>query len=365
MTDQDRPPTPRVLSRRNVLIGSALGLAALGGGAATYAFYGTDNPTTPDPVPSPTESTAAGTPGPSATPGGERLGAMVGAPVDAQDVARWREDVDTLVEFGQTLVRTGVYAWEVAPEPNVWDDAAAAFAREQLDYARQAGLEVNLVVPGAPDWAQSYSFADYEQACRWFWTKTRETFGHQVALWQPYNEADHAHYQKFTAATRDAAYLGEFAHMLGVAKEVLGVDGVPITTNLTGWPLNDETEKEWNLVLDAISAPLDVISIDLYPADNEDEIGRIAARMQRIKKKYGKPVYVAEIGLQTTADSWNESEQQRYVSAALRQLRTVELWGICLYELRDNASPSGFGIKREDGSHKKGFDDVMKALAPR
>ena len=46
----------------------------------------------------------------------ERLGAMVGLPVDASDVARWRADVDTLAEHGQTLVRTGIYAWKVAAE---------------------------------------------------------------------------------------------------------------------------------------------------------------------------------------------------------------------------------------------------------
>ena len=72
-------------------------------------------------------------------------------------------------------------------------------------------MGVSLVVPGAPDWAQSFDFDDYTAACTWFWTQMRKGFGDQVELWQPFNEADHAHYQRFTPATRDAAYLRELA----------------------------------------------------------------------------------------------------------------------------------------------------------
>ena len=88
--------------------------------------------------------------------------------------------------------------------------------------------------------------------------------------------------------------------------------------------------------------------------------------MNRVRQRYGKPIFVAEIGLQTTPDSWTESDQQRYVSAAIKQLRTVDLWGICLYELRDQKAPQdGFGIVGADGKPKLGFADVMRALVPR
>lgn len=295
----------------------------------------------------------------------ERLGAMVGLPVDEADVARWRADVDTLEEHGQNLIRTGIYAWMVAPKSDTWDPGKAAFFRDQLDYARERGLAVNMVVPGAPDWARSFEFDEYRSTCTWFWTQMRQSFGDHVDLWQAYNEADHAHYQEFTPATRDATYLGEFAQMLGVARETLGRDGVPVTTNLTGWPLNDEREQEWYLVLDAIGDQLDLISIDLYPADNENEIAALTERLARVRERYGKPIFVAEIGLQTTPDSWTEPEQQEFVTAAIEQLRTAELWGIALYELRDHKIRAGFGIKKADGSLKLGFPDVMRAMGPR
>lgn len=315
------------------------------------------------------QPTPAATPT-SAAPPKEYLGAMVGAPIDAAATERWRADVDTLVANGQNLVRTSVYAWLVAPAAYQWDAESAAFYREALQYARDRGLAINLVVPGAPDWARDYDFEAYAEACTWFWNAMHDAYDDQVDLWQPYNEADHAHYQKFTATPRENAndfdrYLGEFAHMLGVASEVLGRDGTPVTTNLTGWPMNDEREKEWFHVLNAIQPALDVISLDLYPADTEKEIAVLAARMDRVKKRYNKPVFIAEIGLQTTPGSWTESDQKRYVPAAINQLRTIDLWGICLYELRDNESPAGFGIQNTDGSKKPGFDDVMKALGPR
>ena len=339
------------LSRRGLLVGSAF--AALGIGAGTAAC------TPPAPTPTPTP-----TPSPTAQP--ERLGAQVGAPVDASDVSRWRADVDTLAEHGQTLIRTAIYSWKVAPEAERWDGEQSTFYRQELDYARQRGIEINLVVPGAPDWAQSYGFDEYVAACTWFWAQMRESFGDQTAIWQAFNEADHAHYQRFTKATRNAKYLGELAQLLAVARETLGRDGVPVTTNLTGWPLSNEIEQDWYRILDAIGDSLDVIGIDLYPADSQQEIDRLVGRMERVRRRYGKEIFVAEIGLQTTPDSWTETDQQRYVTAAIRKLRTVELWGICLYELRDQKAPAdGFGILTIDGTRKRGFADVMGALAPR
>ncbi len=134
----------------------------------------------------------------------------------------------------------------------------------------------------------------------------RERFGDQVRLWQAYNEADHAHYQRFTPANRDATYLGEFAQLLGVARETLGRDGMPVTTNLTGWPMNDEREQEWYLVLDAIGRP-GPDQHRFVPGRRQTEIARLAERMERVASATASPIFVAEIGLQTTPGSWTET----------------------------------------------------------
>lgn len=369
MTSDDRPADQvsparkqRVVSRRNLILGGAAAAVAVTGGAAVV-LYKPARDLLPNLGPTPPQKAA------NPPPGGY-LGAMVGAPIDQDDVARWRADVDMLADHGQTLIRTGVYAWLVAPGSMQWNGESAAFYREAFGYARERGLAINLVLPGAPDWSQELPFKEYAEACTWFWTAMRDNYDDQVDLWQPYNEADHSHYQKFTAAPRQnsddyARYLGEFGYMLGVAQEILGHNGTPVTTNLTGWPMNDEREEEWYTVLDAIQPALDVLSIDLYPADNEVEIRRLSERIERVRKRYDKPVFIAEVGLQTTPGSWTESDQRRYVPAAIDQLRTGELWGVCLYELRDNESPAGFGIIGNDGTPKPGFEAVMKAMAPR
>ncbi|MGC5220998.1 glycosyl hydrolase 53 family protein [Micromonospora sp. DT81.3] len=359
----ETPARSPKITRRGLLIGSAAAVVGVGVGAAVFA-----SASSRDQLPESREQ--------SPLPP-DRVGAHVGAPVDEEDAVRWRTDIDTLAGSGQNLLRTAVYPWLVAPALNSWDDRATAFYRETLAYARDKGMEINLVVPGAPDWAQDFGFDEYVEACTWFWTKMRENFGDQVELWQVYNEADHAHYQLFTPATRDAEYLGEFADLLGTAQRVFGSGdgGRPITTNLTGWPMNDEREQEWYLVLDAIAAQVDVLGFSVYPADNSDEIGRLAERMQRVQERYGKPIFVAETGLQTGPDTWTEEDQKQYVPAAIEQLRSVGLWGLSLYELRDAEPPdagvedltplAGFGIIRRDGSRKSGFDDIMHALAPR
>ena len=364
--DDDQPAGSArsgLLSRRNLIVGGTAAAVAAAGATGVLMY----NPPSGTPRPAPDPSRPAKT---TVKPAGEYLGAMVGAPIDQAALPRWRADVDTLVSHGQNLIRTSVYAWLVAPAKFEWNPEASAFYRDALGYARDRGLAINMVVPGSPDWSQDYPFEDYAEACSWFWTTMRDNFDDMVDLWQPYNEADHSHYQKFTGAPREdsdeyARYLGEFGYMLGVAREVLGRNGTPVTTNLTGWPMNDAREQEWYTVLDAIQPALDVLSLDLYPADSEAEIARLAERGERVRQRYDKPVFIAEIGLQTTPGSWTEADQRAYVPAAIKTLRTGKVWGICLYELRDNESPAGFGIIRQDGSQKPGFATVMSAMAPK
>jgi hypothetical protein len=165
-TPRNPAPQNRRVSRRSLLVGSAIAALGIGGGLGVGAY-------------------ARSKPDNAENPGlteGERLGAMVALPVDASGVARWRADIDTLAEHGQNLVRTGIYAWKVAAEQGRWDPQMVAFFREQLAYARSLGMGINLVVPGAPDWAKSFGFDGYAAACTWFWTQMRQGFGDQVEL---------------------------------------------------------------------------------------------------------------------------------------------------------------------------------------
>lgn len=292
-----------------------------------------------------------------------RLGATVEAPLRTADVARWHSDVDTLARHGQTLVRTAVHPWVVAPARRRWDDEAASSYREALAYARGQGLDVALVVPGAPDWAQADPFDTYVSACTWFWSAMVETFGDQVDLWQVFNEPDGWHYRQFVPVALDEAYLAELDQLLQTARGILGGRGTPVTTNVSGWPMNDQTEQVWNTVLDAVHGSLDVVSVDVYPADNLEQIALLPERLARLRQRYGLEVFVAEVGLQTTPGSWSEQDQRQFLTAAVDGIRSdQELWGVCLYQLRDQPDPAGFGIQLSDGTPKLGFADIMQSM---
>ena len=339
-TPRHEPPAgQRAFTRRRLLLGSAAVMAGLGGAGGIAVAADSAEPRRP------------------------WRGALVEAPVDADDLPRWRADIDILAQHGLNLVRTGVYPWLVAPAMGSWDQQAADFYVEALAYARDRRLAVNLVVVGAPDWAQSYDLDRYTEACTWFWTTMADVFDAQVDLWQVFNEADQSHYRRFTPVTLDAAYLTELGQLLGAARRTLGQHGTPVTTNLTGWPMNDERQRGWYDVLDVIGESLDVVSLDLYPADNRAQIDLLPTRIDQVRRRYGKPVFVAETGLQTGSDSWSEEDQRLLLPAAIEAIRSTDIWGVCLYQLRDQPSPAGFGIVKADGSPKLAFDQTLRSLA--
>ena len=93
-------------------------------------------------------------------------------------------------------------------------------------------MGVNLVVPGAPDWAQSSGFDDYLAACTWFWTQMRQGgFGDQVELWA---RASTKPIMRTTSASRrlrgTRPTCGSLLQLLAAARDTLGMDGVPVTT---------------------------------------------------------------------------------------------------------------------------------------
>lgn len=289
-----------------------------------------------------------------------RTGALVAGPRREADITAWRGDVDTLARHGHDLLRVALPAWLLAPAPGEWSDRWTGIYRDALAYARDRGLAINLVVPGVPDWAQRYQYQRYVKSCEGFWSQLSRSFGDQVSVWQVYNEADVTHYRFFTPVDLSPAYLGELDHLLRRARGILG----PLTTtNLSGWPMDDERERVWTQILDVLAPSIDLVSLDVYPADNLTEIDRLPARLERIRLRYDKQVFVAEVGLQTVPGDWDEDDQRHYLASTVRQLHTSRLWGLCLYQLRDEPSPAGFGVQRDDGTPKLGFDDIMRALS--
>jgi len=277
-------------------------------------------------------------------------------------MTRWRTDIDTLASWNQRLVRCGLPSWLLAPGPGEWSNSWSKFYREAITYARNRGLLINLVLPGAPDWAQQFNYGEYVRSCQWFWSGMADHFGDEVSVWQVYNEADSTHYRHFTSVEPTGTYLSEFSSLVGKAHAILASPGSLVTTNLSGWPMNDQREQHWKTLLDVLAPSMDLVSLDVYPADNLQQIDLLPQRIDRVRGRYGMPVFIAEVGLQTPPGGWTEGDQKRYLTTTIRRLRTSELWGICIYQLRDEVSPAHFGVQRADGSPKAGFTDVMREL---
>lgn len=291
------------------------------------------------------------------------FGALVGAPDDQEvSFARWKTDIDTLASHKQTLVRVGPAAGLLAPSRGTWSDKWTKVYQEAFRYARHKGLRVYLILAGVPDWAQHYSHDEYRVACQEFWTGMAKRFGHLVDIWQLFNEADASDYQTFEdVQSDDKDYFRRLRRLLKSGRAIFHQYDGKVTTNLYGWPVDDSQEHRWRTVLDQIHTGLDIIGLDLYPADNKKQIRLLPGRVQRVEKRYDIPVFVAEIGLQV-AGQWDAGDQENFLPAAIRSVSRARPYGVALYELRDSHGSGHFGIEKTNGSRKPSFGPVMAAL---
>lgn len=280
----------------------------------------------------------------------------------------WRADIDLLASGHMGWVRCGVPYWRVAPDGDTthikWDEEAAEELRAALQYATDRGLRIYLSA-GAPDWAVEFGRVGYRRVAENFWEGLADRLGGLPSVWQVFNEADASHYSTHRPLHPDRAYLRELASLLVAARERLGArsSGVPlITTNLSGWPMNNMTQAYWNRILDQLAPDLDLLTVDVYPQDNWDEIERLPERVEQLCARYGKPVGVAEFGLQTGGKPSRQRDALVGIVDALRQARPTLVIG---YELRD--PPPGvefpdFGLYTHDSRAKAAAAPVLRTM---
>jgi arabinogalactan endo-1,4-beta-galactosidase len=105
---------------------------------------------------------------------------------------------------------------------------------------------------------------------------------------------------------------------------------------------------------------LDVISVDTYPADNLTEIQKLPIRIADIERRYGKPVIVAEVGLQV-AGKWTSEDQARFVPAAIEAAKEAAPLAIIVYQLRDEGRNS-FGLIQENRTPRASFPASIRVM---
>ncbi|WP_018332032.1 cellulase family glycosylhydrolase [Actinomycetospora chiangmaiensis] len=290
--------------------------------------------------------------------------------------AAFTADVDLSAARGLEWVRLGIASWLVAPSPAGadigWDEHALAVYDREIDYIRSRGLRVFLVTSGAPDWTQGASSAEYARVSAAYWSHLAQRFAPRVAVWQVFNEADSSDYRTFRPLDRpDRRYTRELAGLLRSARTIVHdvAPGVVVTTNSTGFPVDDRREAIWTDYFAALAPSLDAVTLDLYPTDDPGQIASLPDRVARAEQRFRLPVYVGEVGLQTCRGCWSEETQGRAVGAAVAALRTAHPRAVLVYEMRDGGpdttdGESTFGVVALDGRRKTGFDRILAQMTP-
>lgn len=314
--------------------------------------------------------------GGSAAPGagdasGVGAGFTIAAPGDDPDLTEFRADVDRIVEAGGIWIRFGVRAEVVVAQWGV--DSGVRFDVSGLDtvaraaeYARGAGLAVYLIsADGDP---RPVPTAEYERSMRTYWQGLAQTFAGDVAVWQIFNEPDGLHYRTHTEipAGQRGAYYSDLGEALATAGEIIGAldPTALVTTNVSGWPIDEGTGAYWREFFDATADGLDVLGLSAYPQLDPGALDRLPGLVEDMEERYGKPTIIAEVGLQTCPECFTPAQQGAGVSAAVEALVAAGPLAILVYQLRDDAlsAEPDFGILYSDGRPKAGAAEVLDAF---
>ncbi len=280
----------------------------------------------------------------------------------------FKKDVDLLVAHGQKWVRFGIVGWEVmavfGPDREIyWDEQALSQYDEAIDYMHSKGLNILLITADADNNPRT-AFEDYKVTLKTFWEVLARRYAAKVKIWQVYSEADTSHFRLLDQRLENPSddYLADLGSMLAIARHAIkgANSSVLITTTSTGWPMSDASQRRWERYFDAIVPFLDVVSLDVYPADNQSEIAKLPLRINDMKNRYQKPVVIAEVGLQV-AGKWTAEDQQIFVPAAIEAAKQAAPLAIIVYQLRDEGD-NHFGLIKQDWTHRPAFKSAIQVM---
>jgi hypothetical protein len=281
-----------------------------------------------------------------------------------------------LVAHGQKWIRIGVASWDVQSGGSGtrinWKAASLRYLDEAIDFVHRSGLKLYLITAEMPSWAESSPLDSYNRSAAAYCAHIAERYKSKISVWQVFNATNQQHYKTHAPVTLSSTYLREesevLAHLRGAIKSV--DPSILITTNSDGFPLSEDTRENYVAFFDGIQSQLDMIALDLYPATDHAVIKKLGQWIDTFRDRYGKPVAVAEIGLQTCAGCWGGdpfTQQEVTLVAAVAELKQADASLVLVYGYRDwGTDPSdgeqNFGIVRFDGTHKPSYDAVMAAM---
>ena len=267
-----------------------------------------------------------------------------------------RATIDAVAATGATAVRVGCSPWLAT-------DDHLTHLRAVLEHARRRGLAVMLTLAqlaNNPD-----QDADTARAVSLeYIARVADAVGDLVAWWQVLNEWDGWDWR-----TRDGeppapgtpegdTYLEETAAMIAAARALLHREspGALVLTTVRGTTCDRATELRWRALYDGpVSRAVDAIGVNCYPGDWLEQYDELPARLDRIARRYAKPVVVCEFGL-PSGDGRGEAERGFYLAAqAAAYAATSRVQAAFHYQWRDRTDVEGaeacFGVEGKDALH--------------
>lgn len=307
------------------------------------------------------------------------------------DDALLAKDLDLVAELGARLVRTDLWWYAIEPERGRFDAAALASYSRTLDEARARGLEVLVILSGAPGWARKLwetgSRDAFVEEFQRYATEVARMAGTRVRYYQLWNEPNHVidfvdgegDVRLFRAGragiTAGLAAAGRPNHRTTTILNVL-VDGHDS-------PVGPSWMTDVDFYMERAKDAIDVIGIDHYPGTWSvgDWGGNVLDRLGALGRRWGKAVAVLETGLSTTPCTmpWNtEAAQAAWVREQLPRIRAkaraLEQSGVRFelvnwFKLEDRETSDcfdpedHFGVVRTDRSKKPAFDALREQIA--
>lgn len=286
------------------------------------------------------------------------------------DLDTFKQNANAILANGHSWVRFSMNDWEVAPPPGPlsWDYNSLDKFDQAIDYADDIGLKVFLVT-NVPTWASGYALDDYKTLTRDYYTFLADRYKGEVDVWQVFNEPNAHHFRDYGPVVMDAAYLNDFNEVLAEARTAIKQKdpGAIVTTSVGGYPYDQALHDEWKQFFDSTSSKLDLLTLDVYPDDDQSIIDALKDRTDDIKRRYRKSVFIGETGMCTGDGRFTEAEQGSYVSAYIEEFKKSLPITILVYEIQDDDyktdnCESSFGLKNADGSTKSSYSVVLGAM---
>jgi len=285
------------------------------------------------------------------------------------DLERAAQAFGAILDLGGTGVRTDIFWWDIEPDDGAWSQDRIDFYTDYVALAQSKGLQVMVIVSGAPGWATALYQSDAEA----FWlrydqyvTKALTPVAANLKHVQLWNEPNHvidpiAAEDDWRLFTQGAAIARKLAPGVTTYANVMG--------NLAGW---QDAVADW---LAKADDAIDVIGFDHYPGtwaccSNTDW----APLDEFVTLLNGHPGAVIETGFSSWAAVVADQESQRdWINASLPVLRdrisaagdAIVLAGY--YQLIDVdtdgvGQESHFGIMHTDLTPKLGYDALKTQL---